>query len=67
MSRIYALSSVKLPGYKLRLCKKRDKYEVWDKDATRIKMQQGKGYNDDKGVTRKICNKDKDLMRIKMK
>ena len=32
-----------------------------------IKMQQGKGYNDDKGVTRKICNKDKDLMRIKMK
>ena len=27
--RIYALSSVKFPGLKLRLCKKNDKYQVW--------------------------------------
>ena len=26
---IYALSSVKFLGLKLRLCKKKDKYEVW--------------------------------------
>ena len=29
MSQIYALSSVKFLGLKLRLCKKKDKYEVW--------------------------------------
>ena len=29
--RIYALSSVKFSGLKLRLCKKCDKYEVWIK------------------------------------
>ena len=28
LSQIYALSSVKFPGLKLRLCKKNDKYEV---------------------------------------
>ena len=32
MSRIYALSSVKFLGLKLRLCKKKDKYEVWPGD-----------------------------------
>ena len=30
MSRIYALSSVKFPGLKLWLCKKDDKYQVWE-------------------------------------
>ena len=30
LSRIYALSSVKFLGHKLRLCKKKDKYEVCD-------------------------------------
>ena len=33
LSRIYALSSVKFLGPKLRLCKKKDKYEVWDLPA----------------------------------
>ena len=32
MSRIYALSSVKFPGLKLRLCNKKDKYELWEED-----------------------------------
>ena len=29
LSRIYAILSVKFPGLKLRLCKKDDKYQVW--------------------------------------
>ena len=32
--RIYALSSVKFPGLKLRLCKKNDKYEVWTESCS---------------------------------
>ena len=39
--RIYALSSVKLSGLNLWLCKKCDKYEVWTKGVSMVVMTTG--------------------------
>ena len=36
MLQIYALSSVKFPHLKLRLCKKNDKYEVCEDDNSKV-------------------------------